>query len=375
MSTIHSTDPAVAGYVAAVRAALADLPTEECDELCEDLEQHLTEVAAEADGPLTARLGSPESYAAELRIAAGLAATAPPTRQGLYRRLRALDRRAVARVRDAVAALRGGDGPLVSVLRDLRPAWWATRGYLVVLGLGILIDPHTALGWFPLPSLGGPILGLLLAVGATVASWRLGPTSGTSTARRRLGVAASVLTTGVLLLAVAQIRDLGSDLSWWRQSAYEAWGEQQGLFTERPQGLMTSDGRQVINLFPFGPDGEPLEQVLLYDQDGNPVELQIEHSSEGWPVVTSYPLSAEGRPLLHVFPQRQALRTGDPEAQSSTPFGRRPAVEVPLLEQTTPARDERQTRSMPAEDEAADDGHDTAEAPASAADATDAPGS
>src|SRR5688500_59282 len=59
-------------YVAAVRAALADLPPHERDELLEDLPEHLAEVVAEDDGSLRDRLGPPESYAAELRASAGL---------------------------------------------------------------------------------------------------------------------------------------------------------------------------------------------------------------------------------------------------------------------------------------------------------------
>jgi hypothetical protein len=81
VTAIPTTSPAVGAYLASVRAALSDLPAEERDELCEDLEQHLVEVAAESDEPLSARLGSPESYAAELRASAGLGAPVAPDRE------------------------------------------------------------------------------------------------------------------------------------------------------------------------------------------------------------------------------------------------------------------------------------------------------
>src|SRR5438105_1084387 len=57
----------VATYAASVRAALSNLPTDQSDVLLEDLEDHLREVAAEAEGPL----GAPESSAGEGRTYAG----------------------------------------------------------------------------------------------------------------------------------------------------------------------------------------------------------------------------------------------------------------------------------------------------------------
>ncbi|WP_052590186.1 HAAS signaling domain-containing protein [Luteipulveratus mongoliensis] len=71
MST--ATDVAVS-YQERVRAALADLPPAELEEVLEDVAGHLDEVTRElGDGStaaLEARLGSPEEYAAELRAAA-----------------------------------------------------------------------------------------------------------------------------------------------------------------------------------------------------------------------------------------------------------------------------------------------------------------
>ena len=77
MNAQHDPD-AVARYAAAVRAAVADLGDDERAQLLDDLEAHLHEVAAESGTPLTARLGPPEAYAAELRAAYG----APPPRPG-----------------------------------------------------------------------------------------------------------------------------------------------------------------------------------------------------------------------------------------------------------------------------------------------------
>ncbi len=72
-------------YAAAVRAALADLGAAQRGALLDDLEAHLAEVAAESGEPLAERLGPPERYAGELRVAYG----APPRRRGVPRTLRA----------------------------------------------------------------------------------------------------------------------------------------------------------------------------------------------------------------------------------------------------------------------------------------------
>jgi hypothetical protein len=71
----------VARYASAVRAAFAGLPGPDRELLLEDLEDHLQEVAAEAGGPLSERLGRPQAYAAELRASVGLPAPGAPGRR------------------------------------------------------------------------------------------------------------------------------------------------------------------------------------------------------------------------------------------------------------------------------------------------------
>jgi HAAS len=65
-----------ADYLDEVRSHLADLPTDERDDLLEDLEAHVHEVTAATDGPLDDALGPPAAFAAELRASAGLASAA-----------------------------------------------------------------------------------------------------------------------------------------------------------------------------------------------------------------------------------------------------------------------------------------------------------
>lgn len=70
------TDTGVEDYLTQLRQELADLPADEVNEIVEDLEPQLTEIAALGDGLLAAaladRLGTPAEYARELRSAAGL---------------------------------------------------------------------------------------------------------------------------------------------------------------------------------------------------------------------------------------------------------------------------------------------------------------
>src|SRR5436305_12783536 len=85
-SNHHAED--VAGYAAAVRAALSNLPLDQSEVLLEDLEDHLREVAAEAEGPLAERLGPPKQYAQELRSAYGAASAGGKRPERAFRDLR-----------------------------------------------------------------------------------------------------------------------------------------------------------------------------------------------------------------------------------------------------------------------------------------------
>src|SRR5205085_7569518 len=62
----------VTEYLAAVRAALDDLPATERDDLLAEVEPSLLYAASETGGNVAARLGPAEDFAAELRAAAGL---------------------------------------------------------------------------------------------------------------------------------------------------------------------------------------------------------------------------------------------------------------------------------------------------------------
>src|SRR5688500_18231456 len=117
--TSTTTDLQVKTYTAAVAARLADLPADERDDLMADLEQHLHEVLAEGEGTLTERLGTPETYAAELRASAGL-----PERSGDARRRIFSNIKERPLVKETVA-----------FLPELRPGWWVLRAVIVAAAM------------------------------------------------------------------------------------------------------------------------------------------------------------------------------------------------------------------------------------------------
>ncbi|TDC11118.1 hypothetical protein E1267_01415 [Nonomuraea longispora] len=129
-------------YAQAVRDALADHP--EREELLDDLDDHLAEIAAESGLPLEERLGPPGAYAEELAAAYG-------ERPERRRRVRPGPRE---RARSAHALLmrytpyRG----LAGFLPELRPGWWVLRGYVLAMILVSMagdgrIAPATAADW------------------------------------------------------------------------------------------------------------------------------------------------------------------------------------------------------------------------------------
>ena len=112
----------VGRYIGAVRAALADLPADEREDLLPEVEAPVADAAGDSDAPVAARLGPPEGFADKLREAAGfqIASTAQRAeREGL----RSLAGR---------AARHPAWRRILSLARDLAPIWWVARGYAAV---------------------------------------------------------------------------------------------------------------------------------------------------------------------------------------------------------------------------------------------------
>jgi hypothetical protein len=271
----------VAAYAAAVRGALGDLAPEENTALLEDLEDHLAEIAAEADGTLAERLGTPEQYAAELRAAYGAAHSDASRREpGLP---------------SAVAGLAGRlyrsgwYAAVRSFLPSLRPAWWVFRAYSVVLILTALFSSGDDLRPIPSPFHSRGLLQLIATAVAIVFSVRLGY-RGRSRARafRVAGVLANAA------IALFAIRLLGSMSTFPGSSVSPDVAATVGFPGAYANGPTT-------NIYPYSHDGKALKDVLLYDQDGQPLAVD----GRGSDLTTSSPVGADGLPITNAYPLSQ----------------------------------------------------------------------
>ncbi|MEU8613501.1 hypothetical protein AB0C29_36505 [Actinoplanes sp. NPDC048791] len=274
-------------YVFAVRAALGDLPESLRDELLEDLPEHLAEVAADGEGSLTDRLGSPEAYAADLRMSAGFVGgfPDPPGRTDQFKEMRDV---ALARLRVADVRL----GPLFGAERasdflvQLRPAWWVLRGYLAAMVLAWMLDDSgQPIGL--LPRIGGSeaVALLLLAAGILGSIW-LGRRSVRLSHWPQLALYAG----SVVLVLVALGGFLSADSSS-RGAPYadvnydnsNPYGNIEDLFVYDEQGRLVQNARI------FDQNGAPLRlgNAYCYDDSGNYTEVQT----------LTYPYCAERDPF------------------------------------------------------------------------------
>ena len=305
----------VATYAASVRAALSDLPTDQSEVLLEDLEDHLTEVAAEAEGPLAERLGPPEQYAQELRTAYGAA------RAGGKRQDRAL--RDLGRAIDWVTTsawyrqVRG-------FLPQLRPAWWVLRAYLVVLVITAAFSPSYNLHPIPNPFSSRGLLEITATAIAIVLSIRLARRSRPlANGGRLLAIGANVL---IALMALPVLASMGRFPSY----AMEESGSSGQPFAAQP--IYMPNG-VVTNIYPYSRDGKPLTDVLLYDQEGRPVTL----GSKVGELATDYPVGADGQPITNAYPLRQRHLSGDPIAAPRVALPPWPAPNPPASPTASPS--------------------------------------
>jgi hypothetical protein len=288
-TTIRATD----AYVDAVATALdrSGVSDPERQELLDDLTGHLAELEAEDDDALTAQLGPPADYAAELLTSAGivveLAAEAEP--EPLWRQARAAGRRMVANPRFAAAR---------TFLPELRPGWWVLRAWAILVLITAGTSDHRDM--YPLPEpVANPFLSLVLLVGGAVASVRLG--------RRRGWLDRLVTVVGVIGVLVALAN--GSP-----RTEYVFDGDH-GPFTGL---LVTPEGTVVENIWPYDADGNPLDGVLLFDQYGQPITL-----GQGGTAPYAFP---------GLFPQEQTTWELDPQTgeEREVPVTR-PPIDVPRL--------------------------------------------
>jgi energy-coupling factor transporter transmembrane protein EcfT len=297
MSSTH-TRAEVQEYLNRMRAALADLPDVEISEIMDDAGSHVVEVADElgenfSAEALTTRLGTPEVYARELRVAAGYPSAAVPATAGLptpvfaarfafwalvagtaaafgmgisggsgfaltlligifvlwalvllHRREELLGHVAVLPETAALThaleqAEQGSPGKTIAYLRSLQPAWWLARAALIAVS-GLVIAGFSAIFLFTLA-----LAGLALMAGPRA-----------KTDRRWLWVSlpAAGFAAGIVLFI------LGSVIPHGRYGS-----QNQTSYVPAARSLPT-------NIYVFDKDGKALTDVYLYDESGQPIE-------------------------------------------------------------------------------------------------------
>lgn len=269
----------VRAYLSAVRARLDDLPADERDDLLADVEPSILDSAEESDVPVALRLGPPESFADELRAAAGL-----PPRAAVGRRS----------WRERVAAWWDRPGP--RWLRELAPLWWVLRGLVAVglfdllYGRSVVADDRYAIAL---------VAAAVVAVLASVALGLRRP--------RRNAVATAVN----LALAFATPLVLANAVADARAGLFD--GEATLVVPAAPAPGFLHDGGVVQNVYAFDRRGRLLQDVRLYAQDGRPLNVEGGEDPDRRPVRTR-----SGELVLNAFPIRyfepNSRRVADPAA-------------------------------------------------------------
>jgi HAAS domain-containing protein len=299
--TVHLASAPAEEYLGGVRTALADLPAPEVAEILDDVRAHLADLTAELGGEadvaaLTARLGPPSAYAAELRAAAGYPA-AEPKETGRSRH--GLARLAVAApvaggllfllgagageptfvfvglligalglplvIRDgphvpSVAALpemrwlaaRPAAGTSARTVADfvasLQPAWWVVRA----IAAAALVVAVFSGG-------GAPAVLLLALFAVPVSIW-----VGHRTRRDRRW-----------LWGVVPLNALAALVLLWMLADGLPGSYDSGPAPSYPvsmSGLWQDSEREIRDIRPVDADGNPLTGVYLFDQDGLPID-------------------------------------------------------------------------------------------------------
>lgn len=245
--TTSTVTPEIVDFAQGVRAALADLPAEEVDDLTEGLEADLAESLAE---DLRRTLPDPVAYAAELRAAAGLPARAPTVKRGLLSGVVGgwRDTR-----KDIASTIRRNPAlaPVLDFLDAVRPLWWALRAWLATWIVAAFFGHEDGYwfgsGWW------------LVLVAFVVISVQWGRGEWHFTGLRGLIVVGNVIAV-VALPAVL-------NAPYVRQETLTP----AELSSIAPQGL-SMDGLPLENIYVYDADGKPLDNVQLFDVDGKPLE-------------------------------------------------------------------------------------------------------
>lgn len=322
----------IRAFADAVRDQLADLPSEEIDDLVEGLVGDLTDQAADHDGAID--LGDPAAYAEELRSAAGLPERGPvaATTTPWHERIAAAAGRAAGRIRTSAFG-----AWLLDLLVALRPVWWVLRG-LVLAGLVLLpagLGPRTLSGYSGVPAQGYTWAVVVLFVLVSV-QWGRGRWLPKNWLRH-IRVVVSIIALLAMPALIGYFTTIVVNSTGVHDITYEA-----------PRGLLL-DGTQIGNLFVYDRDGNPITDAQLYTDRGTPVNLYGSDSADlnngvngPWQsadTVTVPFRDSQGRPIWNIYPLHIAQY--DPSGGADTigdyvdakpPFLRAPARMIAIPE-------------------------------------------
>ena len=300
MNDTGTVSEQVRDYVTRVAASLADLPPEVRADLVADLEQHLSEVAADSQQPLEESLGAPNAYAEELRISAGLD---QPSADGSGASIVAAVQRLLDRVRRS-PRMRG----VLGVADELRPAWWVARGLAPAALIATLSFRSTrGVGWF--------LAGLV----GVVVSVDVGRRQLQRLDARVAVTAANVAAAIMLLLVLLEFIQFGIPVR------YETIVEE-----VPPRHLVHPGGEPITNIYAFDATGAPVTGIFLYDGAGKPIEIR-RAAGELYGIQTDYERGSDGAPLRNFFPLRQYVQGVDELGMDRLQPRPEPRVVVPAL--------------------------------------------
>jgi hypothetical protein len=285
--------PEVSEYLAAVRAALDDLPATERDDLLAEVEPSLLDAASETGGNVSARLGPAEEFAAELRTAAGLQVPSRWTHE---------------EPRLLLAARRLARDPRVQDLRRLAPIWWVVRAYFVVAAVALAAGASWSLRYFLVPHLGSAWLGLLVIAAAAALSIWIGLRTPRAT---RLVVLGNLVLLGLAIPVLSHFRHRGVPV---RVVPVTVYLPAQGL---------TMDGVPVTNIYPFSRQGRLLHDVLLYTGAGAPLDAPGAAIDPQRRVLRT----TSDKQILNAYP----IRYFDPGTGEVAHPGAAPRVQIPRI--------------------------------------------
>jgi len=307
--TTSTVTPEIVAFAQGVRAALADLPAEEVDDLTEGLEADLAEAYAE---DLQRELPDPAAYATELRAAAGLPMRTK-VRTGVVAGLASSwhDTRA-----DLTVAIRRNPAlaSVVDFLGELRPAWWIVRAWLAAWLAAAFFGMERGF-WFD------GAWWLVFAASAVVSvQWGRDRWHGRGVpALIVIGNVVAVVALLPVLAATDDARSSAGDFDRGFQSGVDA------TVNDPPSDGLTYRGQPVTNIYPYDASGKLMPNVQLFNQDGKPLETRSSRSDDEACAADDcstlwQPGQLEtGQPAFNVFPLGAVAAEWDDEAQRTVP--------------------------------------------------------